>query len=181
MESTNHRFEDRVILRSTDNGTTWVEVYRSTLQKPFELVGSTSVIADDGTILMMSADGVLQSTDDGQSWDFHDIKTGNNARVISMFKNPNGGPVYYCSDLGLYQSWLPVSVEETEIRPHRPLVACSWQRHLANWKLESLTLQNLYSLAGEVQSADFPTSGVYVSELTDGSKSVRQLIYVTAD
>ena len=39
LESKNHSFSDRVVIRSTDNGATWTQVYHSPANKGYRLVG----------------------------------------------------------------------------------------------------------------------------------------------
>lgn len=182
LESLNHTFSDRTILRSTDDGVTWVQVYHTTSNRSFELIGGDGVIAKSGTLLLMTTDGVLQSTNDGLEWDFHEIQ-GMDAgtQVISMFQDSVASEVYYCTSNGLYIEQRETSVHEERLSEPKVHVARAWRDHLSWWKLNGKVLKRLFSVFGEDVLQENPPSGMYMAEYEYQSELRMEPIIVLAE
>lgn len=182
LESQNHTFSDRVVIRSTDNGATWTQVYQSPTSSSFRLVGGDGVITKDGTLLLMTTDGVLKSTNDGLDWDFHDpVGMDAGAQIISMFQDTVGSPVYYCTTVGLYKEQPVTDVRDDQQRSNPRLHAArTWKDHVSFWKLSGIEVKRLFSMLGVEMPLTDPPPGLYVAECTtDSGVRVEPILVVT--
>ncbi|NQW29922.1 MAG: exo-alpha-sialidase [Ignavibacteria bacterium] len=183
VESKNHTFNDRTVIRSTDNGATWTQVYHSPSKSSFKLIGGDGTITKDGTLLLMTTDGVLQSTNDGLDWDFRDI-TGLEAgsqNVISMFQDTVGSAVYYCTINGLYEEQPLTTVHEENSTATNVHAARTWESHLSAWKKSGIKIKRLISILGfEVPTVN-PPAGLYLAEYELHSETMIEPILVLVD
>jgi len=181
-ESLNHTFSDRVVIRSTDNGATWTQVYHSPRNSSFRLVGGDGVITKDGTLLLMTTDGVLKSTNDGLDWDYH-IPVGMDlgAEIISMFQDTVGSPVYYCTTVGLYKEQSATGVHDDRQRSGPQLHAArTWNDHITFWKRSGVEVKRLFSVLGVEMPLTGPPPGLYMAECaTDSSIRVEPILVVS--
>lgn len=166
VESRNHTFYDRMVIRSIDNGVTWTSVYNSSSSNSFRLVGGDGVITKDGTLLLMTTDGVLQSTNDGLDWDFHDpVGMDAGAQIISLFQDTVGSPVYYCTTVGLYKEQPVTDVQDDQQRSNPRLHAArTWNDHVSFWKRSGIEVKRLFSMLGVEMPLTDPPPGLYVAE-----------------
>jgi hypothetical protein len=182
LESQNHTFSDRVVIRSTDNGATWTQVYHSPRNSSFRLVGGDGVITKDGTLLLMTTDGVLKSTNDGLDWDFHDpVGMDLGAEIISMFQDTVGSPVYYCTTVGLYKEQSVTGVHDDRQRSGPQLHAArTWNDHITFWKRSGVEVKRLFSVLGVEMPLTGPPPGLYMAECaTDSSIRVEPILVVS--
>ncbi|MFN6113188.1 MAG: WD40/YVTN/BNR-like repeat-containing protein [Bacteroidota bacterium] len=181
-ESLNHTFSDRVVIRSTDNGATWTQVYHSPANKGYRLVGGDGVITKDGTLLLMTIDGVLKSTNDGLEWDFHDpVGMDAGAQIISMFQDTVGSPVYYCTTVGLYKE-KPVTDVQDDQQRSRPQIhaARTWYDHVSYWKRSGMEVKRLFTVLGVELPLTDPPPGLYVAEcVMDSGVRVEPILIVS--
>jgi len=183
VESKNHTFNDRNVIRSTDNGATWTQVYHSPSKSSFKLIGGDGTITKDGTLLLMTTDGVLQSTNDGLDWDFRDI-TGLEAgsqNVISMFQDTAGSAVYYCTINGLYEEQPLTTVHEENSTATNVHAARTWENHLSAWKKSGIKIKRLFSVLGYEVPTVNPPAGLYLAEYELHSETVIEPILVVLD
>ncbi len=180
VETSNHVFEDRKILRSDDGGRTWTLVYSSPCRVGFGLVGGDGVVMKDGRLLLMTADGILQSTNDGVDWDFHDLAGARSgAYPISLFQHAHGEPVFYCTSTGVYQQEDVTSVDEGQAEPPAPQpMARTWSGHRAAWESRGLHAKCLMTTTGRSVEAVLPEAGVYLVDLEHAATITRELIMV---
>lgn len=182
LESKNHSFSDRVVIRSVDNGTTWTQVYFAPSSGAFLLVGGDGVITKDGTLLLMTTDGVLKSTNDGLEWDFHDpVGMDAGAQIISMFQDTVGSPVYYCTTVGLYKEQPVTDVHDDQQRS-RPQIhtARAWYDHVSYWKRSGMEVKRLFSVLGVEMPLTDPPPGLYVAEcVTESGVRVEPILVVS--
>lgn len=182
VESKSHTMQGRVVLRSTNDGATWQEVYRSTVNRPYRLIGGDGVVTDSGSVLLMTPDGLIESFDDGLTWSFHDLQTDKAGTIpISVFKHPEGGPVFYCTNNGLYSSDATTSVLPIpELTIAGNLQVCSWQCHRDRWETEHMKLVRLYNILGEEVPNNNPSApGVYCAYLDGTTNKTISTIIVT--
>lgn len=182
LESRNHTFSDRVVIRSTDNGATWTQVYHSPANRGYRLVGGDGVITKDGTLLLMTIDGVLKSTNDGLDWDFHEpVGMDAGAQIISMFQDTVGSPVYYCTTVGLYKEQPVTDVHDDQQRS-RPQIhaARTWYDHVSYWKRTGMEVKRLISVLGLEMPLTDPPPGLYVAEcVTDTGVRVGPILVIS--
>ena len=166
VESKNHTFNDRFVVRSADNGVTWTQVHTSPSSNPFRLVGGDGVITKNGTLLLMTTDGVLQSTNDGIDWDFHEVfGMDAGAQIISMFQDTAGSSVYYCTTDGLYKEQPVTDVYEDRRAPHFEIRAARrWRDHESYWKQSGIEIKRLFSILGVEVPLINPQAGLYLVE-----------------
>ena len=182
LESVNHTFNDRTIIRSTDNGATWTQVYHSPANRGYRLVGGDGVITKDGTLLLMTTDGVLKSTNDGLDWDFHEpVGMDAGAQIISMFQDTVGSPVYYCTTVGLYKEQPVTDVHDDQQRSRPQLHAArTWNDHVSYWKRTGMEVKRLISVLGVELPLTDPPPGLYVAEcLTDTGVRVGPILVIS--
>jgi hypothetical protein len=179
-ETSNHVFEDRRIIRSEDGGLTWTLAYSSPARVGFGLVGGDGVVMNDGRLLLMTIDGILQSTNDGVDWDFHDlagVRPG--TYPISLFQHAHGQPVFYCTSTGLYQQEDLTSVDEGQAEPPAPQpMARTWSGHRAAWESRGLHAKCMMTTTGRSVEAVLPEAGVYLVDLEHAATITRELIMV---
>jgi hypothetical protein len=179
-ETSNHVFEDRRIIRSEDGGLTWTLAYSSPARVGFGLVGGDGVVMKDGRLLLMTIDGILQSTNDGVDWDFHDlagVRPG--TYPISLFQHAHGQPVFYCTSTGLYQQEDLTSVDEGQAEPPAPQpMARTWSGHRAAWESRGLHAKCMMTTTGRSVEAVLPEAGVYLVDLEHAATITRELIMV---
>ena len=182
LESKNHTFNDRIVIRSTDNGATWSQVYKTTSGSSFGLIGGSGVIAEDGALLLMTTDGVLQSTNDGLDWDYREIDGMDpGTKVISMFQHSSRSTVYYCADVGLYRDQTTTEVMETQTMNPRNFSARTWSNHLSVWRQNKQEVTRLFSILGVEMSSLNPPAGLYFAEFSVQSKSKLEPILVLSE
>lgn len=182
LESRNHTFSDRVVIRSTDNGATWTQVYHSPANLGYRLVGGDGVITKDGTLLLMTIDGVLKSTNDGLEWDFHyPVGMDDGAQIISMFQDTVGSPVYYCTTVGLYKEQPVTDVHDDQQRSRPQLHAArTWNDHVSYWKRNGMEFKRLFSVLGVEMPLTDPPTGLYVAEcVMDSGVRVEPILVVS--
>ncbi len=179
-ETSNHVFEDRRIIRSEDGGLTWTLAYSSPARVGFGLVGGDGVVMKDGRLLLMTADGILHSTNDGADWDFHDlagVRPG--TYPISLFQHAHGQPVFYCTSTGLYQQEDLTSVDEGQAeRPAPQPNARTWSGHRTAWESRGLHAKCMMTTTGRSVEAVLPEAGVYLVDLEHAATITRELIMV---
>ncbi|MFN9149884.1 MAG: WD40/YVTN/BNR-like repeat-containing protein, partial [Bacteroidota bacterium] len=177
-ETSNHVFEDRRIIRSEDGGLTWTLAYSSPARVGFGLVGGDGVVKKDGRLLLMTIDGILQSTNTGVDWDFHDlagVRPG--TYPLSLFQHAHGQPVFYCTSTGLYQQEDLTSVDEGQAEPPAPQpMARTWSGHRAAWESRGLHAKCLMTTTGRSVEAVLPEAGVYLVDLAHAATVTRELI-----
>ncbi|NQW28944.1 MAG: hypothetical protein HQ472_00335 [Ignavibacteria bacterium] len=183
VESKNHTFNDRRVIRTTDNGSTWTQVYHSPSNSSLKFIGGDGTITKDGTLLLMTTDGVLQSTNDGLDWDFRDI-TGLEAgsqNVISMFQDTVGSAVYYCTINGLYEEQPLTTVHEENSTATNVHAARTWENHLSAWKKSGIKIRRLFSVLGYEVTTVNPPAGLYLAEYELHSETKIEPILVLVD
>ncbi|MDZ4744977.1 MAG: sialidase family protein [bacterium] len=178
-EAVNHRMEDCHVLRSADHGRTWATVYHASFSRPYRFIGGDGVATNDGRLLLMSPDGVIESTDDGLSWHAHALQFEENTQVISLFRDPDGNDIYYCTDKGLYKSTTTTSVSDSVLpaRSHK-IRAATWEEHGMRWNRANMTLSRLVNLMGVSCSPDIVMPGMYVVTLSTASTSTYEQVLV---
>jgi len=182
-EKLSHRMEDRVVIRSTDNGSTWTEVYRTPINRGFRLLGGDGVRLKDGRLLLITVDGVLESTDDGGTWTFHEHGIQDNVGIISLFTNDEGSSVYYCTDRGLYRNNVLTHVADfASSVVDKVLEAKPWSAFLADWNTSNAQYVSITDVLGHTSTQiTIPSSGLYILKVrTNGSLSAFP-IYVTGE
>lgn len=180
VETSNHSFEDRRIIRSQDGGATWTLAYSSSARVGFGLVGGDGVVMKDGRLLLMTIDGILQSTNDGVDWDFHDLVGARPGTYpISLFQRAHGQPVFYCTSTGLYQQEDATGVDEGQAEPPAPQpMARTWSGHRAAWESRGLHVKCMMTTAGRSVDVVHPVAGVYLVDLEHADIITRELIMV---
>jgi hypothetical protein len=183
LESKNHTFSDRAVIRSVDNGTTWTQVYHAPASLAFVLVGGNGVISNTGDALLMTTNGVLKSTDDGLSWGYREVKGMDGAaQIISLFQDTLGSPVYFCTTTGLYKEQPVTTVKQDHPSPRQHQQAARrWSDHVASWERGGVAIKRLITLLGYDVSLDSPPSGLYLVEYANGSGMRFDSILVLSD
>lgn len=167
-EALTHRMVDRVVVRSTNQGLTWTEVYRTPSNRSFRLLGGNGIRLRDGRLLLITTDDILESTDDGLTWDFHISGIQESVNPISLFTDDAGSVIYYCTDKGLYKSETITSVEHEESLSLAVRHASTWTDHLRMWASSERRCVSLTNLMGEVvycNASFMPSPGLYVAEV----------------
>ncbi len=168
-EALTHRMEDRVVVRSTDNGRTWAEVYRTPINRGFRILGGDGIRLRDGRLLLITVDDILESTDDGLTWDFHVNGIQETVNPVSMFTNDAGSVIYYCTDKGLYSSDVLTSVSDVANTAVKiPREARSWSAFQTQWSRSARECLSLTGLCGDsfgVNATTAPSPGLYLATM----------------
>ena len=138
------------------------------------------MVMKDGRLLLMTADGILQSTNDGVDWDFHDLDGARPGTYpISLFQHAHGEPVFYCTSAGLYEQEVVTSVDEGQAEPPSPKpMARTWSEHVTHWESRGMHASSLTTLLGYSATPVSPPAGVYAVEFENTRPGVRELIMV---
>jgi hypothetical protein len=167
-EDLNHTMDDRTIVRSTDNGATWQQVYRSSARRAFRMLGGNGIRLRDGRLLLITVDDILESTYDGLTWDFHLSGIQEAVDPISIFTDDAGSVIYYCTDKGLYKSEAITSVLDDQPLSRAVRTASTWANHQSLWVSSGRHCVSLTNLIGEVvycNATYIPLPGLYIAEI----------------
>ena len=185
VESKNHTLNDRSVLRSTDMGRTWSVAHSSLSSASYRYIGGEGVVAEDGSLKLVTTDGLLRSTDKGLTWDLHNedgIDGG--TQIISMFQQAPRSRVYFCTTTGVYALALPSSVSEDVPSVYATSAihqAKTWTEHVSYWSAKSQTVAGVYSLIGQRMDASVPSPGPYMVVLDNNGKQENKLVLVLAE
>lgn len=187
-ESSYHTMLDRYVLRSSDDGRTWTVVHTSPVSRAFRLVGGNGGVTDvDGSMLLVTTDGLLKSTDNGDSWDLHDVAgIDQSHEIISLFQDSATKRVYYCTTGGLYQTMTTTHVSEhLREREHRIALVSSWTEHVMRWNKLTAKVIGITAVDGSValSHGEQPSSlvpGCYIVHVRRNTTSYSECILVTA-
>ena len=96
------------ILRSEDAGLTWEsvgQVIKDTIQSPFGATIKSGTVHNflkiEGKIIGGTNNGLVQSTDDGKTWDY--VRNGINQTIVYQFAEMDG-KLFAATSNGLYTS-----------------------------------------------------------------------------
>jgi len=187
-ESSYHTMLDRYVLRSSDDGRTWTVVHTSPVSRAFRLVGGNGGVTDvDGSLLLVTTDGLLRSTDNGDSWDLHDVAgIDRSHEIISLFQDSATKSVYYCTTGGLYQTVTSTSVSEYMREGNsRISLMGSWTEHCMRWNRQHEEIVCITASDGSVaklhgEQLDRPAPGCYAVRLRRDSITRTEYVLVTA-
>ena len=187
-ESSYHTMLDRYVLRSSDDGRTWTVVHTSPVSRAFRLVGGNGGVTDvDGSMLLVTTDGLLKSTDNGDSWDLHDVAgIDQSHEIISLFQDSATKRVYYCTTGGLFQTMTTTHVSEhLREREHRIALVSSWTEHVMRWNKLTAKVIGITAVDGSValSHGEQPSSlvpGCYIVHVRRNTTSYSECILVTA-
>jgi|GEM_PF-1325779 hypothetical protein len=183
-EALTHRMVDRVVVRSTDDGVTWTDVYRTPSSRGFRQLGGNGIRLRDGRLLLITTDDILESTDDGLTWDFHVSGIQESVNPISLFTDDAGSVIYYCTDKGLYKSETITSVHDEQVLSRAVRTACTWTDHQNIWASTERRCISITNLMGEVVNYNAtiaPLPGLYLAEIESHNTRSRTPIIVLGD
>lgn len=148
-------------------------------------MGGSGVLLKDGRLLINGIDGVMESLDNGITWDFHETGFIEPINVISLFTDEEARDVYYCTSRGVFKSQLTTSVHLDD-QPgvvSAKLMARSWSEHQTFWTKTGLQCQGLTNVIGATSLPDIaPIPGIYRAHLRGHhGGTTSETILVTAE
>lgn len=187
-EASYHTMLDRYVLRSSDDGRSWTVVHSSPVSRAFRLVGGNGGVTDiDGSMLFFTTDGLLKSTDNGDSWDLHDVAgIDQSHEIISLFQDSATKRVYYCTTGGLYQTMTTTNVSEhPREREHRIALVSISTEHWTRWSTLTAEVVGITAVNGSValSQGEQPIKlvpGCYIVHLRRNTTTYTECILVTA-
>jgi hypothetical protein len=141
----------------------------------------------DGSLLLVTTDGLLRSTDNGDSWDLHDVAgIDRSHEIISLFQDSATKSIYYCTTGGLYQTVTSTSVSEYMREGNsRISLMGSWTEHCMRWNKQHEEIVGITASDGSVamlhgEQPDRPAPGCYAVRLRRDSITRTEYVLVTA-
>jgi len=176
--------QDCHIIRSADGGLTWQIVFSRPMNAGFRFLGGSGVLLKNGRLLINGIDGVMESLDNGMTWDFHETGFIEPTNVISLFTDEEAQDVYYCTPRGVFKSQLTTSVhlDDHSGVGNAKLMARSWFEHQAFWTKDGMHCCSITDVIGVTRSPEIaPLPGIYRVHLSGQNGTTSETILVTPE